>query len=111
MEDEAVADHRHAYVYVNSDGKEEMYYSACESPLTSDDETSTDIKVWATNHCMTSLSSVTQPIQNQRRSKRSKKKAHHLARLVKVEFFQPLCDLVEDQLLVEVGRLEVSSCA
>ena len=30
----------YAYVYVNSDGEEEVYYSAPESPLTSDDESS-----------------------------------------------------------------------
>lgn len=28
----------YAYVYVNSDGEEEMYYSAPESPLTSEDD-------------------------------------------------------------------------
>lgn len=27
MEDKAVADHRYVYVYVNSNGEEEMYYS------------------------------------------------------------------------------------
>ena len=31
--------------------------------------------------------------------------------MAKAEFFQPLCDLVEDKLQVEVGQLELSSCA
>ena len=96
----------YAYVYVNSDGEEEIYYSAPESPLTSEDETSTAQSVV--------VPPTTQQHTKERcpkKSKRSKKKARYLARVAKVEFFQPLCDLVEDKLQVEVGRLEVSSFA
>ena len=34
-----------------------------------------------------------------------------MARAAKVEFFQPLCELVEDKLQVDVGELERPSCA
>ena len=96
----------YAYVYINSDGEEEVYYSAPESPLTSEDESSAARSVV--------VPPTTQQHTKERcpkKSKRSKKKARYLARVAKVEFFQPLCDLVEDKLQVEVGRLEVSSFA
>ena len=46
-----------------------------------------------------------------KKSKKKKKKKCYLARVAKVEFFQPLCDLVEENFHVEVGKLELSSCA
>ena len=50
-------------------------------------------------------------VHRSKKSKKSKKKACYLARVAKVEFFKPLCDLVEDRLQVELGQLQVSSCA
>ena len=100
--DEITADY--AYIYVNSDGEEEIYYSAPESPLTSEDDTPTD------THSLQLQVKVQE--HRKKKSKRSKKKARCLARAAKVEFFQPLCDLVEDKLQVEVpGEMKMSSCA
>ena len=103
--DEITADY--AYIYVNSDGEEEIYYSAPESPLTSEDDTPPSKDAM-------NLHALQAQVQEQRkkRSKRSKKKARCLARVAKVEFFQPLCDLVEDRLQVDVpGEMKMSSYA
>ena len=100
------------YIFVNSDGEEETYYSALESPLTSEDDldtTPTDPQPNVTSD--TTNLHLSQPQVSKKKSKRSKKKARYLARIAKVEFFQPLCDLVEDRLQVEVGELKTSSCA
>ena len=110
-DDEITADY--AYILVNSDGEEEIYYSAPESPLTSDDDLDaipTDPQPNAISNT-TNIHSSSQRQSHKKKSKRSKKKARYLARAAKVEFFQPLCDLVEDRLQVEVGELKMSSCA
>ena len=100
----------YAYILVNSDGEEEIYYSAPESPLTSDDDTTpTDPQPNVTSD--TTNLHLSQPQVHKKKSKRSKKKARYLARAAKIEFFQPLCDLVEDRLQVEVGEMKMSSCA
>jgi hypothetical protein len=105
--DEITADY--AYIFVNSDGEEEIYYSAPESPLTSDDNLDTSLIDPRPN--TVSDAHPSQREIRKKKSKRSKKKARYLARAAKVEFFQPLCDLVEDRLQVEVGELERPSCA
>ena len=109
-DDEKTAEY--AYIYVNSDGEEEIYYSAPESPLTSEDDTST-LTDQPNVPDTTNLHSLQLQFREHRKkkSRRSKKKARYLARAAKVEFFQPLCDLVEDKLQVEVGQLEMASCA
>ena len=110
-DDEITADY--AYILVNSDGEEEIYYSAPESPLTSDDDLDTTPTDPQPNAILdtTNIHSSQQQQSRKKKSKRSKKKARYLARAAKVEFFQPLCDLVEDRLQVEVGELKMSSCA
>ena len=102
----------YAYIYINSDGEEEIYYSAPESPLTSDEDLSATPTDPPPNVISDNASlHPTQPQVRKKKSKRSKKKARCLARAAKVEFFQPLCDLVEDKLQVEVGEMKMSSCA
>ena len=108
--DEITAEY--AYIYVNSDGEEEIYYSAPESPLTSDEDLSTTPTDPPPNAISDNTTlHPTQPQTCKRKSRRSKKKARCLARAAKVEFFQPLCDLVEDRLQVEVGEMKMASCA
>ena len=110
--DEITADY--AYIFVNSDGEEEIYYSAPESPLTSDDEgpgNSPSHPQPNTASVSTNVLLLDQQQVRKKKSKRSKKKARYLARAAKVEFFQPLCELVEDKLRVAVGELERPSCA
>ena len=108
--DEITAEY--AYIYVNSDGEEEIYYSAPESPLTSDEDLSTTPTDPPPNAISDNTTlRPTQPQTRKRKSRRSKKKARCLARAAKVEFFQPLCDLVEDRLQVEVGEMKMASCA
>ena len=99
-----------AYIYVNSDGEEDVYYSAPESPLISEDDTPID-------QPDSSVAVNPLPLQPQvwenrkKKSRRSKKRARYLARAAKTEFFQPLCELVEDRLHVDVGELKISSRA
>ena len=103
----------YAYIFVNSDGEEEIYYSAPGSPLTSDDEGPGKSPAHPQPDTA-SVSTNVLPLERQvrkKKSKRSKKKARYLARAAKVEFFQPLCELVEDKLRVDVGELERPSCA
>lgn len=101
----------YAYVIVNSDGEEEVYYSAPESPLSSDDEV--ELLHEAQTAAIEPCSLPTPPVSRSKKSKRKKKRARYFA-LAKVEFFEPLCNLVEDKLSVEdlgVGKLELSSYA
>ena len=109
--DEVTADY--AYIFVNSDGEEEVYYSAPESPLASDDDGPGNYPADPQPNTASDSTNIP-PLQQQvckKKSKRSKKKARYLARAAKVEFFQPLCELVEDRLQVEVGELQRPSCA
>ena len=109
--DEITADY--AYIFVNSDGEEEVYYSAPESPLTSDDDGPRSPANPQPNAASssTNIPPLQQRQVRKKKSKRSKKKARYLAKATKIEFFQPLCELVEDRLQVEVGELERPSCA
>ena len=43
----------YAYVYVNSDGEEEVYYSAPESPLTSEDAATTSQGIFCSHFKLT----------------------------------------------------------
>ena len=109
--DEVTADY--AYIFVNSNGEEEIYYSAPESPLTSDDDDPGNPPADPQPNAASNSTNIP-PLEQQvrkKKSKRSKKKARYLARAAKVEFFQPLCELVEDRLQVEVGELQRPSCA
>ena len=99
----------YGYIVVNSEGEEEVYFSAPESPMSSDNDfddvttTSSDLSVRSDL-----------PPQERKpggRSKKSKKKSKYLAKLAQVEFFQPLCDLFEGKASLDVGRLDVSSQA
>lgn len=99
----AVAD-----IYLNSDGEEEVYYSAPESPLASEDSgASVDLISTAI------LCSSQQPqIVKERHSKKTKRKMKmkcYLAKAAQVEFFQPLYDL--EKIQVEMNQLKVFSCA
>ena len=100
----------YGYIVVNSEGEEEVYFSAPESPLLcSDDDVATTTSDWSTADNQLKL-----PPQERKpggRSKKSKKKLKYLAKMAEVEFFQPLCDLVEDKLSFDVGRLDLSSQA
>lgn len=91
---------------MNSDGEEEVYYSAPESPLSSDDDEVVDDVI-----AMVDAELPPQVKKPGGRSKKSKKRAKYLARQAEVEFFRPLCDLVEDRLSLEVGQLKLSSQA
>jgi len=101
------------YIVLNSEGEEEVYFSAPESPLLSSDDDLDDVATttsdWSTRDTQLKL-----PPQERKpgaRSKKSKKKSKYLAKMAEVEFFQPLCDLVEDKMSVDVGRLDLSSQA
>lgn len=102
----------YGYIVVNSEGEEEVYFSAPESPMSSDndfDDVTTTSSDWSATNVRSDL-----PPQERKpggRSKKSKKKSKYLAKLAQVEFFQPLCDLFEEKASLDVGRLDVSSQA
>ena len=104
----------YACIFMNSDGEEEIYYSAPESPLISDDHGPGNSPAHPqpnTAFIFTNVLPLDQRQVRKKKSKRTKKKARYLARAAKVELFQPLCDLVEDRLRVDVGELERPNCA
>lgn len=100
------------YVVVNSEGEEEVYFSAPESPMSSDngfDDVTTASSDWLAANVRADL-----PPQERKpggRSKKNKKKSRYLAKLAEVEFFQPLCDRFEENASLDVGKLDVSSQA
>lgn len=100
------------YVVVNSEGEEEVYFSAPESPMSSDndfDDVTTTSSDWLAANVRADL-----PPQERKpggRSKKNKKKSRYLAKLAEVEFFQPLCDRFEENASLDVGKLDVSSQA
>ena len=102
----------YGYIVVNSEGEEEVYFSAPESPMSSDndfDDVTTTSSDWSATNVCSDL-----PQQERKpggRSKKSKKKSRYLTKLAQVEFFQPLCDLFEEKASLDVGRLDVSSQA
>ena len=95
-------------VAVDSEGEEEMFYSAPESPLSSDElEPDSTVASHDLSRDITCL-----PPHQQRRGKKKKsrqKRKRAANRLAMMEFFQPLCDLVEEKLSVDVGEMSLSS--
>lgn len=100
------------YIVVNREGEEEVYFSAPESPMSSDndvDDVTTTSSDWLAANVRADL-----PPQERKpggRSKKNKKKSRYLAKLAEVEFFQPLCDRFEENASLDVGKLDVSSQA
>ena len=108
-----------AYITVNSDGEEELYFSAPESPQSrsSDDEAMYSPRYGPSGVAKspTAIEGVRLPPQSRKPgalSKKAKKKLNYISRMAQIEFFQPLCDLVEQKLSVEaLGEMGVSNQA
>ena len=90
-------------VVLGSDG-EELYYSAPEYPLTSSDsEPESPLVSHDTSHD-------TLLYRNKLgKSKKQKKKRTKIARHAAMEFFQPLCDMVEEKICIDTEDKELTS--
>ena len=77
--------------------EEESFYSAPESPLSSDYETSSPVVITPPS-LGGAVDSVTLPVTKRgSQSKRKKKQKAKLRKVAREEFFRPICELFEDE--------------
>uniref|UniRef100_A0A1X7UZZ4 Uncharacterized protein n=1 Tax=Amphimedon queenslandica TaxID=400682 RepID=A0A1X7UZZ4_AMPQE len=98
------------YLVTNSDGEEEIYYSAPQSPLPSDDD-ATIVSDASTESSLLQFDSSLVPSHKKqsKSSKKKKKDRRKIQRMMRSDFFQPLCDLIDDVVSIDVNDMELAN--